>query len=455
MATKEEMQINLNNNQYVSGGTLPMNAAYLFIANPITDSMVVNAYAKTNSVSFRYALQQGGYYANHTIAGGNFLSNLLYENTKFLKAKDGTERFIRAATGNKSFSLGKKWNLNFISPATVDVARDAELKQTTGKLIDSYSKRTGLNKSSEIIRTGLGFGRNYNDFFSFLKNNGFSTAPFEEGFNRMARSGKYTPKEITKIIKTMSAEEFEFLKTFVGKDDLKQLSKIRAGENFSRLRSGISKGFNNFANNASGPIQWNAENLTKYVKDFIGKFTTTTDDVVVNGINQTKIVQLADEFVKAGGKLKNYSGVFYEGLVDDLAGAIGTKFASRTTFEKIISSPFVRLATGAALALPMSVQIPLMVATTGIGIAASIGQENAINNFVNAHQYNTSDYDNYSSDESLMSSYSSSQIQNFNYSVMSKAYSEINVASRYLNDLDSISIEEKFTSDDVESVEND
>ena len=113
------------------------------------------------------------------------------------------------------------------------------------------------------------------------------------------------------------------------------------------------------------------------------------------------------------------------------------------------------MATGAALAIPMSVQIPLMVATTGIGIAASIGQENAINNFVNAHQYNTSDYDNYSSDESLMSSYSSSQIQNFNYSVMSKAYSEINVASRYLNDLDPISIEEKFTSDDVESVEND
>lgn len=455
MATREEMQINLNNNQYVSGGTLPMNAAYFLFANPITDSMVVNAYAKTNSVSFRYALQQGGYYANNTIAGGNFLSNFLYDHTKFLRAKDGTERFIRKATGNKSFSIGKKWNLNFISPATVDAARDAELGQTTGRLIDSYSKRTGLNKSSEIIRTGWGFGKNYNDFFSFLKNNGFSAAPFEEGFNKFAKNSKYTSKEISKTIQTMSVEDFESLKTFIGKDDLKQLKKIRAGEQIKNIRSGISSGFNEFVNNASSSVRWNSENLTAYIKDFMVGLGKNSDDIVEKGLYQAKITQFADEFIKAGGKLTNYKGVFYEGLVDDLAGAIGTKFASRTTFEKIISSPLLRVATGAAIALPASVQIPLMVATTGIGMAASIGQENAINNFVNAHQYNTSDYDNYSSDEALMSSYSSSQIQNFNYSAMSKAYSEINVASRYLNDLDSISIEEKFTSDDVESVEND
>lgn len=425
MMTKEEMQSNLDNNQYSSGVGFfsGANLTYFLAANPISDSMVINAYAKTNSYAFKYALEGGGSYANHTI----FLGNSIPNSKIFQK--------IFKDTKNSRIQLGKKWSFNFSDPKNLDKSFNAK----TGKIMDEAVDTIGFSNKNDFVRTGWGIGRNYDDFFNTLKTNNFDLSLFKYKYGEKVA---YVERNVKKIVKNMSNAEFEEFTTFLGKKDIAKLEALRNGKNVG-INQRVKNAFLNFSKR-----EWNSTKLTKEFNNFFYETLKKSDGEKV-------VTKLADDFLKAGGKLKNYSGAYYKGLEKELAEAVGKKFASRTFFEKILSNSIVRIATGAAIALPASVSLGIAVTTTAVGMAASTGQENAINNFVNAHQYNLNSYDSLTSEESIVSAHSSYQIENYNKQSLYSAYSQINVASRYLNDLDPISVDENFTSDKVEKVEND
>lgn len=393
---KETMMTNLQEHQYRGGGSVGLSSMYFAFGNPITDSMVVNAYAKTNKAAFQMALNTG-VYGNHTVMGGNFLYNTLNNNRftgkLFKNAKTGSwQPFAKVKGLNKIESL-RNFSLNFISSSDIDKA--------TGKGVAEIAEKTGLSKTSEIVRTGFGFGKDYSGFFGALKDLGYNAENFDY-------------RIVSKVSKKIIGNEN------VGKREVEYVYK-----------------------KAHKAIEWNAKNLS----DDLAK-------VILEG-SDDKVIKLADEFVRIGGKLSNYtvgSKTISKEVREELIEKAGKFFASRTTFQKIISNPLVRVATGAAIALPASVSIPLMVATTGIGMAASIGQENAINNFINSHLYNTNQYDQYSSAEATSSIYSAAQIRNINLQALANSYQNINVANRYLNDIDPISSDYSYKLDDTETI---
>ena len=393
---KETMMTNLQGHQYRGDGSVGLSAMYFAFGNPITDSMVVNAYAKTNKAAFQMALNTG-VYGNHTVMGGNFLYNTLNNNRftgkLFKNAKTGSwQPFAKVKGLNKIESL-RNFSLNFIS--------SSDINKAAGKGVTEIAEKTGLSKTSEIVRTGFGFGKDYSGFFKALKDAGYSAESFDD-------------RIISKVSKKIVGNEN------VGKREVEYVYK-----------------------KAHKAIEWNAKNLS----DDLSK-------IILEGADD-KVTALADEFIRIGGKLSNYtvgSKTISKEVREELIEKAGKFFASRTTFQKIISSPLVRIATGAAIALPASVSLPLMVATTGIGIAASIGQENAINNFINSHLYNKNQYDQYSSAEATSSIYSAAQIRNVNLQALANSYQNINVANRYLNDIDPISSDYSYKLDDTETM---
>ena len=393
---KEAMMNNLQEHQYTGDGSFGLSAMYFAFGNPITDSMVVNAYAKTNKAAFQMALNTG-VYGNHTVMGGNFLYNTLNNNRftgkLFKNAKTGSRQPFTKIKGLNKIDTLRNFSLNFISSGDIDKA--------AGKGVAEIAEKTGLSKTSEIVRTGFGFGKDYSGFFKTLKDLGYNAENFD---NRI----------VSKVSKKIIGNEN------VGKREVEYVYK-----------------------KAHKAIEWNAKNLS----DDLSK-------IILEGADD-KVAALADEFIRIGGKLSNYtvgSKTISKEVREELIEKAGKFFASRTTFQKIISSPLVRIATGAAIALPASVSLPLMVATTGIGMAASIGQENAINNFINSHLYNTNQYDQYSSAEATSSIYSASQIRNVNLQALANSYQNINVANRYLNDMDPISSDYSYKLDDTETM---
>lgn len=418
--TKEEMLTNLENNQYVSGGSFGLNAAYFLLGNPLTDSAVVNAFAKTNSAAFELSLRSGGNvaYNNYTVAGGNFLYNSLSKFKPFKNLKTGT------------ISIGKKFNLNFISSKELETSAGAGVKQV--------SESTGLNLKSDIVRTGWGVGRNYNEFFSNLSKTGFNIEDLSQYYNKYGMS-KPTNSYVAKSIKEMSDSDFLKLSKYISKEDMNKFNNIR---NTSKkyVDNSIKKSFKKFMFNEKsvGVTEWNASNLSSKILEHFNNIST----------EQTK--KIIDSFISTGGKIKDYSGTVTKEIMEEAAESIGKKFAERTTFEKIISSKFMRIATGAAISLPNSIALPLTIGTTALGMAATAGQDNAVNNFINSNLYNTNDYDNYLSDEAISSIVSASNIRDMNLQALYNAYSNVNVAERYLNDMDSISFDNNFTLEDVE-----
>lgn len=385
---KETMMTNLQEHQYTGDGSFGLSAMYFAFGNPITDSMVVNAYAKTNKAAFQMALNTG-VYGNHTVMGGNFLYNTLNNNRftgkLFKNAKTGSWQPFAKIKGLNKMDTLRNFSLNFISSGDIDKA--------AGKGIAEIAEKTGLSKTSEIIRTGWGFGKDYSEFFKTLREMGYDGKRFDAGVPRYSS----TVKEGNKVIRNVSYDALE----------------------------------------------WSAKNLSD---DMTETILRASDE---------KVIKLADEFIKLGGKLSNYtvgSKTITKEVREELIEKAGKFFATRTTFQKIISSPLVRIATGAAIALPASVSLPLMIATTGIGMAASMGQENAINNFINSHLYNTNQYDQYSSAEATSSIYSAAQIRNVNLQALANSYQNINVANRYLNDMDPISSDYSYKLDDTETM---
>ena len=394
--TREEMMTNLQEHQYNGDGSVGLSAMYFAFGNPITDSMVVNAYAKTNKAAFQMALDTG-IYRNHTVMGGNFLYNTLNNNRFTGKLFKGLESgsvkpFAKIKGLNKIEAL-KNFSLNFISSSDID--------KNVNRGVTNIAEKTGLNKTSEIVRTGWGFGKDYSGFFKTLKGMGYTAEKFDD-------------RTVSSITKKIVGNEN------VGKREVEYVYK-----KFFKGKT------------------WNATNLSDDLTKII---MNSTDD---------NVLKLAEEFIKIGGKLQHYAPSLDKAsdiLRKELIEQSGKFFASRTTFEKIISSPLVRIATGAAISLPASISMPLMVATTGVGMAASIGQENAINNFINSHLYNTNQYDQYSSSEATSSIYSAANIRNVNLQALANSYQNINVANRYLNDIDPISSDYSYKLDDTETM---
>lgn len=430
--TKEEMLLNLEQNQYQSGGTTTMNAAYFLFGNPLTDSAVVNAFAKTNSAAFEFALKTGSAYGNNTIMGGNFLYNSLY-NFNFFGKKLNLIRNINSA----SFNIGKGFNFNFIS--------SGEFEKDAGKFMTDVADITGLDKGSDIIRSGWGIGRNYNDFIKSLNRTSYDLGDLSQTYNQY-KNFKGNPKSVAKAIKRFSDADYQDFLKYVGTDDLKTVGQLRIGAR-PKVKKNIIDAFDKYVSEAKniGIADWNSTNLSNSLRQHLTKISAESPN---------EIKKIADAFLKTGKKLNSYQGgKVTKEVIEEIAEKAGTMFASRSTFEKIISSPFMRLATGAAISLPASVAIPFTVATTAIGTTASVGQEQAINNFINASLYNINDYDSYVSDESISSIYSASQIRDYNLQILTEAYSKVNTAERYLNDMDDISLDNnKFELEDVEVI---
>lgn len=424
---REESLQNIQNNQYVSGGTGAMNLMYFAFGNPITDSMVVNAYAKTNSAAFEMGLKTG-IYNNHTVAGGNFLYNTLNNNRftgkLFKNAKTGSFKpFKNFKFLNENGAL-RNLSFNFLSSADIE-----------NTAVTKIAEKTGLNKTSEIVRTGWGFGRDYKGFFGALKDAGYTGNNFSIGTDE-AR------KNISNFIRSMDDDVFNRFASALDKIQLKNLNRIRSGQK-KTVNDAIIRALDAFSKTDDSILDFTSKTLSK---DVLSSIVNATDE---------QVIKLADEFLKIGGNLNSYTRgatIATKELREELAEAIGKKIAGRTTFQKIISSPLVRIATGAAVALPASVAIPLAVVTTGIGITASVGQENAVNNFINSHLYNETQYERYSSEESMSSLYSASNIRDVNLQALANAYRDVNVANRYLNDMDSISSDYKYTLDDAETI---
>lgn len=427
--TREEMMTNLQEHQYNGDGSVGLSAMYFAFGNPITDSMVVNAYAKTNKAAFQMALDTG-IYRNHTVMGGNFLYNTLNNNRFTGKLFKGLESgsvkpFAKIKGLNKIEAL-KNFSLNFISSSDID--------KNVNRGVTNIAEKTGLNKTSEIVRTGWGFGKDYSGFFKTLKGIGYTAENFDNRIYKreiISRNYQGTVNKRNHAVKKNAKKNQRKIKFVEKADDVVE----NVGLNVKKTTSVKSTAVNG--------IEWSAQNLSD---DILKIVKNGTDD---------NVLKLADEFVKIGGKLSNYSTgmkVATKELREELVGGIGKIFATRTTFEKIISNPLVRIATGAAISLPASISMPLMVATTGVGMAASIGQENAINNFINSHLYNTNQYDQYSSSEATSSIYSAANIRNVNLQALANSYQNINVANRYLNDIDPISSDYSYKLDDTETM---
>lgn len=441
--TKEEMITNLEENRASGSGVGNFtNIAYFFFGNPITDSMVVNAYAKTNSSSFLFALQNGGIYNNHTVMGGNFAYNFLY-NRKFTGETLGlrnwatkiSKPFEKIPILNKSKTL-RNFSLNFIS------TKDLE---TTGKIVAETAEKTGLDKTSEIVRTGWGFGKNYSGFFGALKDLGYDGEAFTGVRNRTTTTVSTTKVNTGNL--EINTKTNQRVNHRVNRRTGYKTKRANTTDSFKRARNRTKTFTTNVEQHVEHIVQdakpWNAANLG----DDLTK-------VIMNGADD-KVLKLADEFVKMGGKLKNYapglkrvSNELREELIEQSAKF----FATRTTFQKIISSPLFRVATGAAIAMPAAVSIPLIIATTAIGVVASAGQANAVNNFLNSHLYNTNQFDNYTSEEATASLYAANNIRDTNLQALYNSYAKINVANRYLNDLSPISSDYSFELEDAEII---
>lgn len=418
--TREESLQNIQNNQYVSGGTGGMNLMYLAFGNPITDSMVVNAYAKTNSAAFEIGLKTG-IYNNNTVLGGNFLYNALQGNgftgRLFKNAKTGSIQPFKKLSFLGENSRLRNFSLNFLASSDIE-----------GTTVAKVAEETGLDKTSEIVRTGWGFGRDHSGFFNQLKKMGYEPSKFGKK-NVLA----------TKPVKVFSDGMGEGIVGDIYEDVI--IQEV-IGKEFVDTGMGLV-GEVDITRDKLAVKAWNALNLS----DDLSK-------VILSGTDD-EVIKLADEFIKMGGKLTNYSSsakIATKELREEMIEQAGKYFASRTIFQKIISNPVVRIATGAAIALPAPIAIPLTVLTTGIGITASVGQENAVNNFINSHLYNETQYDRYSSEEAMSSLYSATNIRDVNIQALANAYRDVNVANRYLNDMDSISSDYKYSLDDAETI---
>lgn len=437
--TKEEMLANLevNRNSYENDGGLGLS--YFFISNPVTDSLVVNAYAKTSKTAFEFALNTGVGYGNHTAFGGNFLYNMLYNN-KFTGEKLGIRKlnsgvirpFEKIPMLNKIQPL-RNFSLNFVSSNELEGA---------GKIVSEYAEQTGLNKTSEIVRTGFGFGKNYNEFFSALKETGFNLNGFYSQGNQYVGQA-INRRTVSSYIKNMNQQEYKNFIKYVDESMIKKVDKVKNSKK-ALVNNSIVQSFQKFVseNKELAGLEWNQASLKGEVIKHI------------NSLDDEGIKKIANSFLKFGGKLEHYDDaakIVSKEVKEELAEAIGARFARRGIFEKIISNPLVRVVTGAAVALPASATIAIAAVTTGIGIVAQSGQANAINNFLNSNLYNTSQYDNYSSDEANMAMYSASNIRDANLQALYNSYSKINVANRYLNDMDPISSDYSYKLSDAET----
>ena len=359
MITKEQVLQNIENNQHVGDASPWVSAGYFMTGSGLLDSFVTNAVAKETSFAFENAIKTG-IYNNHSILGGNFLYNTLYKS----KVARGPLGFINTPNS-------RTWKIPFVDKFKFNFMSKFNIRDTDkfGQKMAEYGTAHNLTPGTEMVRTGFGIGKNYDDFFKLLREQLFT--------------------DTTKL---------------------------------------------KFATNGLKANNWNSKNLSnainKAIKNKISILKKNNDPNLLDSF----YTSLRKGFQNIGVELPE--GKLTQKVIKEASDKAADLFTTKTFSEKIFSSKFMRMASGVGV----TINIPALM-VTGASITASIGQSNAINNFISSHLYNTKESEGLMSMESIDSINSSYRIQETNLKNLSLAYSDINTARRYMNDLDPISLD--------------
>lgn len=416
MITKEQVLQNIENNQHVGDASPWISAGYFMTGNGMLDSIVVNATAKETSFAFETALKTG-IYKNHSIMGGNFLYNTFYNSTfANLLTK---RKIIRSNSFSKRMPFGLSFN--FLSNNGIKAPKklvDDGIVKTLAERMEHYGSLHNATPTSEIVRTGFGIGKDYSKVFNNLRdiigsnlNDAIKTSKAYNGW-----SGKNLSKLIYNNLFNTSTSKFG--------DD--QISYLIEHSNIEDMY--------NFFNNKSGRDV--AEKIVNAVYDFktTGKAfdKSLVDDYIRNLIDNDKIYKLQSIADDLGIKINTSS---LKG-VKEATEKIGAFFTNKTSAEALLSAAPIKAMVGVASPLNL-----IAMGITASSVVASIGQSNAINNFISSHLYSTKESEDLTSTESIDTIYSASRIEEANLRSLSLAYSDVNTARRYMNDLDSISVD--------------
>lgn len=268
MIDKNAMLENIERNRHEDDHTGYISIGYALFGSGLADSAVANAVAKETSFAFEYALKNG-VYANHSIFGGNFLYNSLYNS--FVSKK-----LFNSLNTAKSFSHSLPFGLsfNFMSNHMVD---DGTELATRIKQFDPK-----ISPTSEVLRTGIGIGKNRKETLNFLK----------------------------EIIPDGKIDE-SLMKNW-NKYDLKSFLEKQI----------YTKYF-------SGPKVKQVAELSELVAD------GTIDNTVVK-----KFIKLFKRYdIKTSGEITRHA-------VSELSEKIAGEFAEKTLAQKVLSTKFVKTAVG-------------------------------------------------------------------------------------------------------------
>ena len=416
MITKEQILQNIENNQHVGDASPWISAGYFMTGNGLLDSIVVNSAAKETSFAFEAALKTG-IYKNYSIMGGNFLYNSLYNST--------VANLLSKSKVIKSNSFSKKitsrLRFNFLSNNGIKVperlTRDNVVK-TLEERMAYYGGLHNATPTSELVRTGFGIGKDYSGVFNNLRK------IIGDNLNDAVKTAKnyngWSSKNLSKLI---YSNLFDVNGSKFGDDEASYFIK----------HADLTDMYNFFDNRSGKNV---AEKIVNAVNDFrtTGKALDKNliDDYLRSLIKDEKISSLQSIADDLGIKvnLQTLKGV------KEATEKIGTFFTTKNVSERILSSTAMKSMVGVANPLNL-----VALGITAGSIVASFGQSNAINNFISSHLYNTKESEILMSSESIDSINSSSRIQETNLKNLSLAYSDVNTARRYMNDLDPISLD--------------
>ena len=412
MIDKNAMLENIERKRYENDHTGYISIGYALFGSGLADSAVANAVAKETSFAFEYALKNG-VYANHSIFGGNFLYNSLYNS--FVSKK-----LFNSLNTAKSFSHSLPFGLSFNFMSNHMVDDGAELA-TRIKQFDPK-----ISPTSEVLRTGIGIGKNRKETLNFLKEiipdgkideslmknwNKYDLKSFLEKQIYKNTFDKINPKSALRTVVELDDKAFgEFMNFIVSEtgvidDSVLSLHNVRLAMRSGKYYDPV----------AAGKLE--------------NKFKDELTDFLLNhkmsgGVSDA-IAKLFKKYdIKTSGKITKHA-------VSELSEKIAGEFAEKTLAQKVLSTKFVKTAVGFRSGVN-----PVTATITTASIIASFGQDNAINNFINKSLYNTSLNDGLISDEAKMAAYSSHSISDFNLRNLSLALGEINTANNYMNDYD-------------------
>jgi hypothetical protein len=400
LALREE---NMQNARVEENNTFFKNVLRMGIVNPLIDSTVVNASEKGTGVTFKGALKTG-VYNNYTMMGGNFIfgssivDKVPYVGNKF-------EAWKNQDLGKSYAARNKKWTINFLS----------ERGQKKMGVTDRYLKRAGIGNADHVIETGFGFSRNYRPFFETLEEQGLGKQAKPVRVKQVASA--VTPTNVASIADEAVVTTTEVAKKaeIDGKTVKRLYDKLEIPETKNTVNSILK------SKDAGKIKDLFVEHLSKR-----------------NGKNASEI---AGTLKQIGIKvpIEDVARVTRQ-EIDDMAGAITKKFFVKSTYEKVMSSPFMQLATGNLVSGKLSFGVNAI--TSVISGMATSHTEAAVQNVANSYAYSYVKGGDVYSEQGLSTTQKHASYSQMNDRDLAYVLSRQNIAKDHRRDINPIEIDE-------------